>query len=183
MRGGGFYKGTSTEQTPYFGDKEKKLMEKIVWPEIYNKKIDVNKINFPLIEEWINKRLIEILGFEDDILYEYCISQLKQSKDKKADGEEDKYLNAKKLKINLTGFIGNKKSDIFIEELLELLINEEKNEGHIANTINENKTNEIKQVKNENENIKKNLNNENKDISNKDKEHVRHHKEHDINNI
>ncbi|ETW51536.1 hypothetical protein C923_00502 [Plasmodium falciparum UGT5.1] len=83
MRGGGFYKGTSTEQTPYFGDKEKKLIEKIVWPEIYNKKIDVNKIKFPLIETWINKRLIEILGFEDDILYEYCISQLKQSKEKK----------------------------------------------------------------------------------------------------
>ncbi|SBS96731.1 pre-mRNA splicing factor, putative [Plasmodium malariae] len=158
MKGGGFYKGTSTEQTPFFGDKEKKLMEKLVWPEIYNYKIDVTKINFNVVEKWINKKLIEILGFEDDILYEYCISQLKYAKEKK-DDEEQNYLNAKKLKINLTGFIGNKKSEIFVRELLELLISNERNEEKLLSSLMENRKNEMEQAKNQNELINENIKN------------------------
>lgn len=81
MKGGGFYKGTSSEQTPFFVDKEKKLIEKLAWPEIYNHKININKINFDIVEKWVQKRLIDLLGFEDDILCDYCISQLKDEQD------------------------------------------------------------------------------------------------------
>ncbi|VWU52476.1 pre-mRNA splicing factor, putative, partial [Hepatocystis sp. ex Piliocolobus tephrosceles] len=153
MRGGGFYKGTNTEQTPYFGDKEKKLIEKMTWSEIYNYKIDVTKINFDVVEKWIHDRLIQILGFEDDILYEYCISQLKHAQEK-ADDEEDIYLDSKKLKINLTGFIGSKKSETFVTELLNLLISCEKGEkGDNIHSIIENKKKEMKEVISENNDI------------------------------
>ncbi|SCP04277.1 pre-mRNA splicing factor, putative [Plasmodium ovale] len=158
MKGGGFYKGTSTEQTPYFEDKEKKLIEKIAWPEIYNYKIDVGKINFNVVETWVNKRLIEILGFEDEILSEYCISQLKHAKEKK-DDEENNYLNAKKLKINLTGFIGNKKSEVFVKELLELLILNEKDEERIAKSLVESKKSEIEKAISQDEALRKNIEN------------------------
>ncbi|CAA9987957.1 pre-mRNA splicing factor, putative [Plasmodium knowlesi strain H] len=159
MRGaGGFYKGTNTEQTPYFGDKEKKLIEKMAWPEIYNQKIDLTKINIDVVGKWIHKRLIEILGFEDDILYEYCVSQLRLDQEGIED-ESDNFLNSKRLKINLTGFIGNKKSEIFVQELLELLISNEQNEGKVVVDEMETKRIEMEQVKKENELLQRNIHN------------------------
>ncbi|GAB66223.1 splicing factor, partial [Plasmodium cynomolgi strain B] len=159
MRGaGGFYKGTNTEQTPYFGDKEKKLIEKMTWPEIYNQKIDLTKINLDVVGKWIHKRLIEILGFEDDILYEYCVSQLRLDQEG-IDDESENFLNSKRLKINLTGFIGNKKSEVFLQELLELLISNEQNEMQIVESEMEAKRIEIEQVRKENELLQRNIQN------------------------
>ncbi|EDL43402.1 hypothetical protein, conserved [Plasmodium vivax] len=159
MRGaGGFYKGTNTEQTPYFGDKEKKLIEKMTWPEIYKHKIDLTKINLDVVGKWIQKRLIEILGFEDDILYEYCVSQLRLDPEA-IDEESENFLNSKRLKINLTGFIGNKKSEVFVQELLELLISGEQNEAQLLASQMETKRIEMEQVQKENELLQRNIHN------------------------
>ncbi|SBT34509.1 pre-mRNA splicing factor, putative [Plasmodium ovale wallikeri] len=159
MKGGGFYKGTSTEQTPYFEDKEKKLIEKIAWPEIYNYKIDVGKINFNVVETWVNKRLIEILGFEDEILSEYCISQLKHAKEKKGTITTILRLATSQLQLLNAPHTGNKKSEVFVKELLELLISNEKDEERIAKSLVESKKSEIEKVISQDEALRKNIEN------------------------
>ena len=45
------------------------------------------------MKPWINEKLTEILGFEDDVVIDYAINQL----------ENTNLPNAKSIQINLTG--------------------------------------------------------------------------------
>ena len=62
---------------------------------------------------WIEKRLIELMGMEDDIVINFAISLLE-------DSEKDT-LCPKKLQISLTGFLENNTAT-FVQELWELLL-------------------------------------------------------------
>ena len=37
--------------------------------------VDPSKINIDLIKPWVTKRIIEILGIEDDVVIDYVINQ------------------------------------------------------------------------------------------------------------
>ena len=55
----------------------------------------MTKINLATIKPWITKRIIEILGFEDDVVIEFIFNQL-----------DTKHPDGRKLQINLTGMRG-----------------------------------------------------------------------------
>ena len=42
---GNFFKGTSTEQDARFGDKQRKLILSKQWPEIFDMKVDIKKVD------------------------------------------------------------------------------------------------------------------------------------------
>jgi serine/arginine repetitive matrix protein 1 len=75
---------------------------------------------------WINKRICEYLGFEDDVLVEYIISELQTT--------DDKGPCAKKLQIYMTGFL-EKNAGKFMLELWELLIDAQNSPNGIPSKI------------------------------------------------
>ena len=52
----------------------------------------MTKINLGTVKPWITKRVIDILGFEDDVVIEFIFNQL-----------DTKHPDGRKLQINLTG--------------------------------------------------------------------------------
>ena len=50
------------------------------------------------MKPWIHEKLVEILGFEDDVVIDYAINQL----------EETNNPDPKAVQINLTGFLNAK---------------------------------------------------------------------------
>ncbi|KAL8428235.1 hypothetical protein Efla_005337 [Eimeria flavescens] len=124
---GNFYKGTSKEQTPFFKDKDSQLIAQrkvgsAQWPEIFEQEVDMSKVNVEVMKAWINHKITELLGFEDDIVISYCLSQLVPEEALAADVDERRnYLCPKKLAISLTGFVG-KQATHFVRELWKLLL-------------------------------------------------------------
>ncbi|KAL8275847.1 hypothetical protein Esti_000410 [Eimeria stiedai] len=119
---GNFYKGTSKEQTPFFKDKDSQLIAQRKWPEIFEQEVDMSKVNVEVMKAWINHKITELLGFEDDIVISYCLSQLVPEEALASDVDERRnYLCPKKLAISLTGFVG-KQATSFVRELWKLLL-------------------------------------------------------------
>lgn len=74
-----FFRGTQLDQNVKFQDKNKKLIKERSWPDIFNHKVDFNKVDLKSVSTWIEKRVTELLGDDDDIVINFAISQLEQS--------------------------------------------------------------------------------------------------------
>ena len=71
-----FFRGTSAGQDFRWGNAHKKMLKKLKCDKALKEKVDVSKVNFPLIKKWITERINEILGFEDDVVISLCINML-----------------------------------------------------------------------------------------------------------
>lgn len=72
----GFFKGTSTEQDRRFSDKDARLLKSIKFPVEFEQKVDMRKVNLQVIRPWVAKRVVELVGFEDEIVVEYAMGLL-----------------------------------------------------------------------------------------------------------
>lgn len=100
-----FYQGTSAEQDNRFLDKQKKLLKSMRFANVLNQKVsdgcqrigemnllpvlipllfvfqvEMDKVNLDVIKPWITKRLIEVLGFEDDVVLQFIFNMLESEK-------------------------------------------------------------------------------------------------------
>ncbi|PVU97324.1 hypothetical protein BB561_000647 [Smittium simulii] len=107
---GGFFKGTSLEQDSRFGDPQKKLLNKIKFPESFKVQVDMKKVNLTVMKPWIAKKVFDTLGFDDEVVVEYVFSML-----------EEEPLDPRKMQINLTGFL-EQNAPKFMETLWDTLI-------------------------------------------------------------
>ncbi|KAL8453088.1 hypothetical protein Emed_000958 [Eimeria media] len=146
---GNFYKGTSKEQTPFFKDKDSQLIAQRKWPEIFEQEVDMSKVNVEVMKAWINHKITELLGFEDDIVISYCLSQLVPEEALAADVDERRnYLCPKKLAISLTGFVG-KQATHFVRELWKLLLSAQNTSTGIPPEFLENRRLEMERKREE----------------------------------
>lgn len=74
-------------QDSRFSDKEKKLLKQMKFSDILSKKVDMTKVKVETMRSWIVSRIQELLGFSDDVVEEYVVSQL----------EAEKFPDAKKM--------------------------------------------------------------------------------------
>ncbi|KAF8819311.1 PWI domain-containing protein [Cardiosporidium cionae] len=151
MSGGpGFYRGTTHDQTPFFANKEKKMIESKKWPSSFSKKVDISKVSLDVMKPWISKRITELLGVEDEIVIDYCMSQLRPAESAMGElssGDKDE-ISPKRLQINLTGFMA-KSTGIFVKELWELLLSAQENPNGIPQQFLDEKKEEMQRMKEE----------------------------------
>jgi len=81
MADAGFFKGTSTDQDRRFSDKELKLLKSMKFPPEFDKKVDMRKVNLQVLRPWIVKKVVELLGFEDEVVVEYAMGLLEDKVD------------------------------------------------------------------------------------------------------
>lgn len=73
----GGFRGVSIEQDPRFSDKQKKLLKTMKFSkDLLELKVDLRRVNWPVMRGWISRRTSELLGFEDDVLNGYIAEQL-----------------------------------------------------------------------------------------------------------
>ena len=108
-----FFRGTSIEQDGRWGKSEEKMITKMKaagkFAPILDTKINLKKVNIGVISKWVNEKIIELLGFEDDILIGMVNNMLQSD-----------HLDGKKLQLEVTGFL-EKQSGVFVQELWSLL--------------------------------------------------------------
>lgn len=164
LKGARFIRGGDDPKSTFLAGKERELLESKKWPNSFSRSVDTSKIRIDAFKPWIQRRISELMGVEDDIVVEYCMSQLKVLGDKDAtanthnagDGgsvlNEKPFLDPKKLQINLTGFM-SKKAHIFVKELWDLLLSAQESEYGIPQVFIEEKKREIEELEKEAEKV------------------------------
>ena len=107
------YTGTSITQDGRFSNKEKKLLRTRQWPDCFDRKVNIAKVEMNVIEKWINDKVEEILGFEDEIVVNLAVAELTT--------DQENGICPKKIQLNLTGFL-EKHTPEFMRELWMLLL-------------------------------------------------------------
>uniref|UniRef100_A0A8C9KP43 Serine/arginine repetitive matrix protein 1 n=1 Tax=Panthera tigris altaica TaxID=74533 RepID=A0A8C9KP43_PANTA len=132
--------GTSAEKDSRVSNKQKKLLKQLKFAACLEKKVDMSKVNLEVIKPWVTKRVIEIRGFEDDVVIEFIFNEL-----------EVKNPVSKIMQINLTGLLNGKNAREFMGELWPQLLSARENIAGIPSASLELKKEEIKrrQIKEE----------------------------------
>ncbi|KAJ2844106.1 Serine/arginine repetitive matrix protein 1, partial [Coemansia brasiliensis] len=142
----GFYRGTSIEQDSRFGDASKKDMENMSFSRLLKKPVDMEKVNMDAIKPWISDKITEMLGIEDDVLFQYIVNMLEESK--KPDGRT--------MQVNLSGFLEDKAQE-FMRSLWAVLLEAQKSQGGIPETFIRQKMEELKARREEEEKAKERI--------------------------
>ncbi|RXW12536.1 hypothetical protein EST38_g13315, partial [Candolleomyces aberdarensis] len=135
MADAGFFKGTSAEQDRRFSDKELKLMKSMKFPVEFEKKVDTRKVNMNVIRPWVAKKIVELTGFEDEVVIEYAMGLLED--------EQNPSPDPRKMQIALTGFLTGSTGP-FMTELWKLLLEAQEDISGVPRTFVEQKKEELR---------------------------------------
>ncbi|KAJ7610258.1 hypothetical protein DFH06DRAFT_1485605 [Mycena polygramma] len=135
MADAGFFKGTSADQDRRFADKEQKLLKSTKFPAHFDKKVDMRKVNMNVIKPWIAKKIVEFVGFEDDILIGYAMELL-----------DEPAPDPKKMQLLLTSFLA-KDAPIFMSALWTLLLEAQTEVTGVPRTFVEEKKEEMRKAR------------------------------------
>ncbi|KAG9085995.1 hypothetical protein FRC07_013231, partial [Ceratobasidium sp. 392] len=134
MADAGFFKGTSIDQDRRFADKENRLMRSISFPPEFSQKVDMRKVNLQVMRPWITKKVVELVGFEDDVVVEYAMGLLE---------DQSKPIDPKLMQINLTGFLESK-TPAFMTALWALLLDAQKSPAGVPSSFVQEKKEELR---------------------------------------
>ncbi|GAA6050157.1 hypothetical protein JCM3770_000429 [Rhodotorula araucariae] len=129
------FRGISLDQDPRFKDKQSVLLSKTSFPPSFNTKVDIRKVEMAVMKPWITKKVIELLGFEDDVLLEYVFSLLEDNENPIVDG--------KQMQLLLTGFL-EAKTPAFMSALWDLLLSAQSNPLRVPTALLEEKKREMR---------------------------------------
>ncbi|CAE6469704.1 unnamed protein product [Rhizoctonia solani] len=135
MADAGFFKGTSAEQDRRFADKEHRLLKSMKFPPEFDRKVDMRKVNLQVMRPWITKKVVELVGFEDEVVVEYAMGLLE---------EQSKPPDPKLMQINLTGFLESK-TPAFMSALWTLLLEAQDSPAGVPASFVQEKKEELRQ--------------------------------------
>ena len=108
------YTGTKLGQDIRFKNPDKGILLSMKTPKIFSTTVSKrNIIILPIIKLWLNKKIIELLEFEDETLVNLIINLISSSEEK---------IDPKKLQYQISGFLGDKTYS-FMKQFWKLLIN------------------------------------------------------------
>ena len=119
-----------------------KQLKQTKFPKILSKKVKLDKVNVPVMSQWIEKQIAEILGFEDEIVASMAINLFLEPQDG---------MDPRRAQLNLVGFLGDEQSATFTESLWTLLVDAQEQSTGIPTVILEEKKAEMQKEKQEQE--------------------------------
>ena len=131
-----FYKGTSLAQDGRFVNPDKKIQSKLNYPEEFSHKISKNKINIPIIKQWISKKINDILSFDDELLTNLIVNLIEEN--------ENEFIDGKNIYYSIMGFLGDDTFH-FCQELWKILIKGENSKNFIPIELIQEKKIEIEE--------------------------------------
>lgn len=165
---GGFFRGTTHDQTPYFADKQRKEIEETEWPAHFETPVDMDRVHLKVIRPWIAQKIHDLLGYEDDIVTLYCVQLLEKS----AEGD-DESICPKKMATSLQGFLAGGKALKYVSDLWSLLLQAQSSASGIPRELVESKMEEVRKQEAEVDRLRKDLDaaRENRNVRRRDRSH------------
>ncbi|KXZ55645.1 hypothetical protein GPECTOR_2g1195 [Gonium pectorale] len=150
MSGLGGLRGVSANQDGRFSDKQKKTLKDLIKsgkvPKELELKVDLKKVNWPVMKEWIAKRITQLLGgLEEEVLISMVYNHL-----------EEPEMDGKKLYVNLVPFL-EKNTSLFCKELWLLLHSANQTASHIPQQMLDAEAERQRQLREQQEKIQAEL--------------------------
>ena len=111
----------------------------------------MSRISLDAIRPWIERRVTQLLGDEDEIVNEYCVAQLE------AYDPVDRSVDPRELQVNLEGFLGIDSSAVFMSELWNLLLSAQSSSSGVPEELIEQQKREQEEREREAERIRQEL--------------------------
>lgn len=116
-----------------------KALRSTKFPESFLTKVDLSKVNKPVLTQWIETKITAILGFEDDIVQSTAVNMFLPSSAEETVLEVD----PKKAQIDMAGFLGDDEAAKFAKELWEMMIDAQTSPMGIPTKLLEEKKKEL----------------------------------------
>lgn len=120
-------RGVSMEQDGRWSKSDAKLLQQMIrggkFPAIMDSKVNFRKVNMNVIQRWINERVIQLTGVDDDITVNTIINFL-QAPD----------VNPKQMQISV-GAVLSSNAGKFMEELWSLLVDAQNQPGGVPSIL------------------------------------------------
>lgn len=150
---GNFFRGYREDQAFNAGAGRKQkgdasLVQKLEkegrYPKDFDRAVDMTRVSMDVMKPWITKRITELLGFEDDIVVEFCIGYL-QAEDELG---KPKKIDPKLMQVQLTGFM-ERKAAPFCKELWANLLSAQDSPVGVPQAFLDEKKQEMKMKRDE----------------------------------
>merc|ERR1712083_691568 len=102
--------------------------------------VDMSKVSMDVMKPWITRRVTELMGFEDDIVVDYCIANLNEP--------PETGLDPKLLQVNMTGFM-ERKAAHFCSELWKHLLSAQESPVGVPQQFIDEKKEDLRQKREE----------------------------------
>lgn len=125
------FRGVSLEQDGRWSKSDEKLLQQMTregkFPPIFDTKINLKRVNIAMINRWIQQRVIQLTGVDDDIIINTIVNIL-QTPD----------ISPKRMQISVSAFLP-KHAPKFMEELWALLADGQNQPGGVPSQLTEKK--------------------------------------------
>jgi serine/arginine repetitive matrix protein 1 len=118
-----------------------KLLRSTTFPPSFSTKVDTTKLHRGVLSHWIEQRITELLGFEDEIVSEMATNLFLP--------ENNEEVDPRKAQLDLVGFLGEKEAAEFASELWEMMLDGSQRKSGIPLILVEKKKEEMKKARSE----------------------------------
>ena len=126
-----------------------KLLRTTNFPSHFSTKVDISKIHRGVLSHWINQRITEILGFEDEIVSEMATNLFLPEETEGSTNNNTVEIDPRKAQLDLVGFLGEKESAEFANELWEMMIDGSQRKSGIPLVLVQKKKEEMARAREE----------------------------------
>lgn len=118
-----------------------KALKSTKFPKNFADKLDLTKINRIILTQWIENRVTQSLGFEDEIVQSTAVNLFLPTSPE--DSNIVPTVDPKKAQIDLSGFLGEEEAAAFSKELWDLMLNAQESPMGIPRKLLEEKKREL----------------------------------------
>ena len=120
-----------------------KALRSTRFPASFSKRLNVGKVDRGVVSQWIEKKIAELLGFEDEIVQSTAINLFLPTPIEDGPPVE---VDPRKAQIDLAGFLGESEAAKFALELWEMLLDAQESAAGIPRKLVEAKKKELDSV-------------------------------------
>ena len=120
---------------------QQKQLRSTTFPTNFSSKCNINSVHRAVLTHWIENRVTEILGFEDDIVSSTAVHLFLPEANEDS-GEID--VDPRKAQLDLAGFLGEKEAANFATELWTMMLDAQTSPSGIPKVLVEKKKEEMR---------------------------------------
>lgn len=98
-----------------------KALKSINFPANFSSPVDISKVNRAVLAQWIETRVTEILGFEDEIVYSTIVNVFLPTVASDSSAAQPE-VDPRRAQVDVAGFLGDEEASMFVRDLWSMML-------------------------------------------------------------
>jgi serine/arginine repetitive matrix protein 1 len=119
-----------------------KALKSINFPANFSSPVDISKVNRAVLAQWIETRVTEILGFEDEIVYSTIVNVFLPTVASDSSAAQPE-VDPRRAQVDVAGFLGDEEASMFVRDLWSMMLDAQDSGVGIPRKLLEEKKKEL----------------------------------------